>query len=83
MFTNLDAALHQQFTMEEYFAHLTCSAYLFLWSNYSTQMDILTTESSESPKQDFLVSAEYELSVTRNHRILFVAKYSVIFPNIR
>ena len=24
---------------------------------------------SESPKQDFLVSAEYEPSVTRNHRI--------------
>ena len=42
---------------------------------------------SESPKQDFLVLAEYEPSVTRNHRIfgrnrilgncLFVAEYSV------
>ena len=49
--------------------------------------------SSESPKQDFLVSDECEPLVTRNHRIfgrnrifgncLFVAKYSVILPNIR
>ena len=48
---------------------------------------------SESPKPDFLVSAEYEPSVTRNHRIfgrnrifgncLFIAEYSVILPNIR
>ena len=28
-----------------------------------------TLPGSESPKQDFLVSAEYEPSVTRNHRI--------------
>ena len=48
---------------------------------------------SESPKQDFLVSAEYEPLVPRNHRTfgrnrifgncLFVAEYSVILPNIR
>ena len=47
------------------------------------------TETSESPKQDFLVSAEYEPSVTKNYRIfgrnqifgncIFVAKYSVIY----